>query len=96
MRSLAGAVPARRSPRMGKKDKKKAHLPPSSVPVAPSAISKRGWKVIGSGILTVFVGFVVLAFTDPQGQNLASQVSPFLIIIGYATIGVGIVLKGPS
>ena len=55
-------------------------------------ISKRGWKVIGIGIGVVALGFLVLSFTDPAGQNWASNLCPFLILGGYATIGFGIVL----
>ena len=55
-------------------------------------ISNRGWKVIGSGIGIVVIGFIVLSYTDPAGQNWASNLSPFLILGGYATIAVGIIL----
>lgn len=34
--------------------------------------------------------------TDPMGQNWASNLSPFLILGGYALIGLGIVLKDPA
>ena len=55
-------------------------------------ISKRGKKVIGIGILLLILGFLVLTKTDPQGQNFASIISPFLIIGGYITIAIGIIL----
>jgi hypothetical protein len=55
-------------------------------------ISKRGKKVIGIGIFLLAIGFLVLTKTDPQGQNFASIISPFLIIGGYVTIAVGIIL----
>ena len=55
-------------------------------------VSRRGWKVIGLGIGIAAIGYVVLSFTDPAGQNWASNLCPFLILGGYATIGVGIVL----
>ncbi len=61
-----------------------------------SLISKRGWKVIGAGVGIVALGFIVLSFTDPQGQNFASHLSPFLLIGGYVTIGFGILLKDSS
>lgn len=57
-----------------------------------SDVSRRGWKVIGIGIGIAASGFVVLSFTDPAGQNWASNLCPFLILGGYAVIGVGIVL----
>lgn len=58
-------------------------------------ISKRGRMVIGTGILILIAGFLVLTRTDPQGQNWASVVSPFLIIGGYITIAIGIILPDP-
>lgn len=85
---------------MTKKDKKKGALSQESqrVEMGESAnpISKRGWKMIGGGVLTAIVGFIVLSFTDPGGQNFASRLSPFLIIGGYTIIGFGIVAKDPT
>jgi hypothetical protein len=85
---------------MKKKDKRKALLlgeaEASKTSAQPSIISKRGWKVIGIGIAVAILGYVVLSFTDPRGQNWASRLSPFLILGGYATIGFGIVAKDPS
>ena len=63
-----------------------------SVSIKFEGVSKRGWKVIGCGIGIVTVGFYVLSLTDPAGQNWASNLSPFLLLGGYATIAVGIVL----
>jgi hypothetical protein len=77
---------------MAKKDKK--DIPVASQPATP--ISRRGWKTIGIGIGIVILGFVVLSFTDPRGQNFASHLSPFLILGGYTTIGFGILLKDPA
>jgi len=59
-------------------------------------ISSRGWKVIGGGLAALVLGYIVLSLTDPQGKNWASQLSPLLIIGGYAAIGVGIVIKDPQ
>ena len=67
---------------------------PQSIKMA--GISKRGWKVIGLGIGIVAIGFYILSLTDPAGQNWASNLCPFLILGGYATIGIGIVLPDPS
>ncbi len=55
--------------------------------------SKRGLRVILGGLSVVVIGFIVLSFTDPAGQNWASIASPFLLVGGYAMIGVGITLK---
>lgn len=59
----------------------------------PGGISVKGWKVIAAGIGTVVIGFIVLCFTDPAGQNWASTLSPFLILGGYGTIAAGILQK---
>ncbi len=59
-------------------------------------VSKRGWKVIGAGVGVAALGYVVLSFTDPAGQNWASNLCPFLILGGYAAIAVGIVLPDPG
>lgn len=75
---------------MGKKNKKdRAQLPPVSAP-ALDGISSLGKKVISAGVALLVLGFIVLSFTDPMGRNWASQLSPFLILGGYAVIAAGI------
>jgi hypothetical protein len=59
------------------------------------SISRRGKKVIGIGVSVVVLGFWILTYTDPAGQNWASRLSPLLLVIGYALIGVGIILPDP-
>ncbi|PIU83213.1 MAG: hypothetical protein COS68_05285 [Elusimicrobia bacterium CG06_land_8_20_14_3_00_38_11] len=54
-------------------------------------ISKRGKIIIAVGIGLVIVGFLILTETNPQGDNWASVVSPFLLIGGYITIAIGII-----
>lgn len=54
-------------------------------------MTKRGWKIVIGGVIGVILGFIVLTFTDPMGQNWASRLSPFLLIGGYATIGFGLI-----
>ncbi|OGR82497.1 MAG: hypothetical protein A3J70_15245 [Elusimicrobia bacterium RIFCSPHIGHO2_02_FULL_61_10] len=78
-----------------KKDKLQAKKPQSSG-FTRWGISLRGWKVIGGGVLTVIAGFYVLSLTDPAGRNWASTLSPFLLLGGYAAIGIGITLPGPD
>ena len=56
-------------------------------------LRSRGWKIIGAGAGIVIVGFIVLTFTDPAGQNWASNLSPFLILGGYGVIAAGILKK---
>jgi hypothetical protein len=59
-------------------------------------LSRRGKKVMGLGAAIVALGFWVLTYTDPAGQNWASTVSPLLLVMGYSAIGVGIVLCDPQ
>ncbi|MEW6557310.1 MAG: hypothetical protein AB1349_08145 [Elusimicrobiota bacterium] len=70
-----------------KQKHQKAVQPSVALPV----ISKRGKIIIAAGIGLVIVGFLVLTKTNPQGDNWASIVSPFLLIGGYITIAVGII-----
>ena len=83
---------------MSKKDKKKRKQEVQNLDevVDGGLLSKRGWKIVGAGIGVVILGFITLTFTDPRGQNFASTLSPFLIIGGYALIGVGIITKDPA
>lgn len=74
--------------------KHKPQVQPSPAP--ESGISRRGWKVIGAGIAVLVLGYTVLCFTDPKGQNWASTLSPFLILGGYAVIGAGILTPDPE
>ncbi len=55
-------------------------------------ISRRGKIVIACGIGLLVLGFFVLSKTNPEGSNWASILSPLLIIGGYVTIGVGIIV----
>ena len=55
-----------------------------------------GKKVIFSGMIVLISGFFILTETDPQGQNWASILSPFLIVGAYITIAIGIILPGPD
>jgi hypothetical protein len=69
--------------------KSKQVAPPQPLKVV--GISRRGKKVLLAGILVLIIGYLVLTKTDPAGQNLASKLSPFLILGGYALVGIGIV-----
>jgi len=73
-----------------KKDKRITVSPKIEKP--KRIISRRGWRVIFLGIVLVIVGFVILSFASPDAQNWAGKLSPFVILGGYATIGIGIVL----
>lgn len=76
------------------KNKKSKHQqqqvqPPVQKSIA--GISPLGKKIILAGIGLLVVGYFVLTKTDPAGQNLASMISPFLILGGYLAIGAGII-----
>ncbi|HVA66203.1 MAG TPA: hypothetical protein VNK24_04685 [Elusimicrobiota bacterium] len=79
---------------MGKKAKKREKLaqaaqsPAAGTAVEP--ISAAGKKVIALGIGVLALGFFVLTLTDRMGRNWASDAAPFLILGGYAIIGLGI------
>ena len=77
---------------MSKKSKKTQPLQVPQKSVSATGISKRGWKVIGAGIGILAVGFYLLTWTDPMGRNWASNLSPFVILGGYAVIAIGIIL----
>lgn len=71
---------------------KHQHQKEMQMPQVPqSIISKRGKVIIAAGIGIVIVGFFVLTGTNPQGDNFASILSPFLLIGGYITIAIGII-----
>jgi len=53
-------------------------------------ISSYGKKIIYTSIFFLIIGFVLLKFTDSEGKNLASIISPFVIIFSYIGIAVGI------
>lgn len=64
-----------------------------AVPSGP-IISRRGKITMAAGIALAAVGYYILTLTDPAGRNWASSLCPFLILGGYAVIGVGIILPG--
>lgn len=61
-------------------------------PLSSESLSPRGKLIAGAGGALVIAGFVLLSFADAQGRNLPALVSPFLLIGGYAAIGVGLFL----
>ncbi|MHB2026744.1 MAG: hypothetical protein ACYCPQ_08940 [Elusimicrobiota bacterium] len=82
---------------MGKKSGKKGgggkafpHTPEPSADI--DRISHSGWMAIALGIGILAVGFWILSWTDRMGRNWAACVSPFVILGGYAVIGLGIFL----
>jgi len=79
---------------MAKKKPLKSPVAPSAAPV--ETISRRGWKTIAGGVACVIVGFAVLTRADPFGRNWAASLCPFLILGGYALMGLGIFLPESS
>lgn len=63
---------------------------PAPVSVEAKGLSSAGKKIILAGFVLLAAGYFVLTKTDPAGQNLASKLSPFMILGGYALIGAGI------
>lgn len=61
-------------------------------PLSYEPLSSGGKRLIGTGGALVVAGFVLISFADPLGRNLPALVSPFLLIGGYAAIGVGLFL----
>ena len=76
---------------MGKKNRggKTLETPAS---LGGDTFSSLGKKVMAAGVGTLVLGFILISFTDPMGRNWASFWAPFLIVGGYALVGVGIFL----
>lgn len=68
------------------KEKVPAPPPPSA------ALSPVGKRLVMAGGTLVLLGFGVLSRADAMGRNWASSLSPFLILGGYAAIGIGLFL----
>ena len=58
-------------------------------------LSRVGKKVIFSGVGLAIAGYYVLTLADPMGQNMAATISPFLILGGYALVGLGLLVRDP-
>lgn len=74
---------------MGKKDKK-TRKEEGGDQIPPESISPTGKKIILGGVALILMGFLVLSLADPLGRNWAARLSPFLILGGYACVGLGI------
>ena len=68
------------------KEKVPAPPPPSA------ALNPFGKKLAWAGGILVVLGFAVLSRADALGRNWAATLSPFLILGGYAAIGIGLFL----
>lgn len=77
---------------MGKNDKKTRKEKVPAPPPPSEALSPRGKVLVMAGGALVLAGFLVLSRADALGRNWAASLSPFLILGGYAAIGVGLFL----
>lgn len=74
------------------KNKNTAKKDHSAAPLPYEPLSAGGKRLVWAGGGLVVAGFVLLSFADALGRNLPALVSPFLLIGGYAAIGVGLFL----
>jgi hypothetical protein len=54
-------------------------------------LSRRGKKLVIAGVMGVALGFWVLTFADPAGQNWPSTASPAILVLSYGLVGWGLV-----
>lgn len=79
------------------KQRKNTAKPDRPAPPLPSEpLSPLGKRLAWAGGALVVCGFILLSFADAMGRNLPALVSPFLLIGGYAAIGVGLFLPSDS
>lgn len=85
-----------------KKDLKKESKSADIQPVMHFAFSKKNYILLISGVVLLFLGYVTLSgggTTDPNkfSYDLFSArrmvVAPFLLILGYGVVGIGILVK---
>ncbi len=81
---------------MAKKEKKTVKPSLPSLPPPSAALSPRGKLLAGVGGALVVLGFLVLSRADALARNWAGHLAPFLILGGYALIGLGLFLPPPE
>jgi hypothetical protein len=74
------------------KNKKTVKEKVPALPPPSEALNPRGKTLAAAGGIAVVLGFAVLSRADSMGRNWAASLSPFLILGGYAAIGVGLFL----
>lgn len=74
------------------KPKKTFKAKAPALPPPSAALNPLGKKLVAAGGMLVVLGFAVLSRADSMGRNWAASLSPFLILGGYASIGVGLFL----
>ena len=74
------------------KDKKTVKEKAPAPPPPSAALSPVGKRLVAAGGALVILGFAVLSRADALGRNWAASLSPFLILGGYAAVGIGLFL----
>lgn len=77
------------------KNKKTMKTDVPAPPPPSEALTPRGKAIAAAGGVSVLLGFAVLTQADPMGRNWAATLCPFLILGGYAAIGLGL-FQAPS
>lgn len=77
---------------MAKNHKKTVKEKVPAPPPPSAALNPLGKKLVWAGGILVVLGFAVLSRADALGRNWAASISPFLILGGYAAIGIGLFL----
>lgn len=74
---------------MSKKKKLQRAAGPENT-IEDEGFAPAGLRLMGAGVAAIAIGFFVLSKADPMGRNWASTASPFLILGGYALVGLGV------
>lgn len=53
-------------------------------------ISRPGWIIVAASVLTAAAGYWLLSKAAPDGRDIYSDLSPFVILAGYIGVAVGI------
>jgi hypothetical protein len=71
-----------------------------SLPEVPlhsaTGLSRRGKRFTLAGMGMAAVGFWLLKWTDPSGQNRASVIAPLFLVAGYILIGIATLIPDPN
>lgn len=70
---------------------KTTDTPPESPP--DDHFGRTNWILLGVGLLLLVVGYVTLSMANEDASNLPGLLSPFIILGGYATIFVALILR---
>lgn len=81
---------------MAKKDKKTIKTSAPSLPPPSESLNPRGKALAAAGGVLVVLGFIVLSRADALARNWAGHLAPFLVLGGYAVLGLGLFLPPPE